>query len=80
MSFLLDDVLLAPLKGAVFLARKIEAQAKRELLDEAGVKQQLAELYRLYESGRISDEEFEQREEGLVERLEAIREAGEDVS
>jgi hypothetical protein len=72
MAFLLDDLLLAPLKGVVWIAEQIQEQAEKELLDEAGVKRQLTELYMLLETGRISEEEFETQEEDLVDRLEAI--------
>ena len=72
MAFLLDDILLAPLKGVVFIARKVRDTAMEELLDEEGVRQELRELYMLLEAGTISEEEFEEREEELVERLEEI--------
>lgn len=72
MAFLLDDVLLAPLKGVVFIAQKVRESAMEELLDEKGVRQELRELYMLLETGRISEEEFEEREGELVEHLEEI--------
>lgn len=74
MAFLLDDILLAPIKGIVFIAEKIKEQAEGELLNEEGVRQELRELYQLLEAGQISEEEFGEREEQLVERLEAIEE------
>jgi len=69
MAFLLDDILLAPLKGVIFIAEQIHAQATEELLDEDGVRQELRELYMLLETGKISEAEFEARETALVERL-----------
>ena len=72
MAFLLDDILLAPLKGVIFIAEKIRAQAMEELLDEEGVRQELRELYMLLETGKISEAEFEEREATLVERLEEL--------
>ncbi len=72
MAFLLDDILLAPLKGLIFIAEKIHAQAMEELLDEAGVRQELRELYMLLETAKISEAEFEEREVTLVERLEDL--------
>ncbi len=74
MAFLLDDLLLAPIKGVVFIAEKIKEQAEGEFLNEEGVRQELRELYQLVETGKISEEEFTQREEQLVERLEEIEE------
>ena len=43
-------------------------------MNEEGVRQELRELYMLLETGKISEEEFTEREEHLVERLEAIEE------
>ena len=72
MAFLLDDILLAPLKGLVFIAEKIHTQAVEELLDEEGVRQELRELYMLLETGKLAEAEFEKREAALVERLEEL--------
>lgn len=72
MAFLLDDILLAPVKGVVFLAKNVHEAAMKEFLDEEGVRQELRELYMLLETGKISEEEFEEREGKLVERLEEI--------
>ena len=72
MAFLLDDILLAPLKGVIFIAEQIHAQAMGELLDDAGVRQELQEIYRLLETGALSEAEFEEREAVLVQRLEEL--------
>lgn len=72
MAFLLDDILLAPVKGVRLIAKKIHEQAMEEFLDEEGVRQELRELYMSLETGRITEEEFEEREKTLVERLEQI--------
>ena len=74
MAFLLDDILLAPIKGVMFIARKIGEQAEEEFLDEDGVRQELRGLYMLLETGEISEEDFTEREEQLIERLEEIEE------
>lgn len=72
MAFLLDDILLGPVKGVHFIAKKIHEQAMEELLDEEGVRQNLRELYMSLETGKIGEEEFEELEKSLVERLEQI--------
>jgi len=74
VSFFLDDLILAPVKGVVWIADKIQEQAERELMDEDGVKHRLTELYMRLETGQISEEEFEQQEAELVEQLETIEE------
>ncbi|MBI3327401.1 MAG: gas vesicle protein GvpG [Nitrospinae bacterium] len=72
MAFLLDDILLAPLKGVLWIAERVQEQTEKELFDEEGVKRQLTELYMLLETRKISEEAFERAEAELVERLEEI--------
>ena len=64
--------MLSLLKGIYLLGKKLHEMAMEELLDEDKVREDLKELYVLLESGKISEEEFELREEKLVERLEEI--------
>lgn len=70
--FFLDDVLLAPGKAAYVVFEQLVRKAQEEWLNDDTVKQELAELYTLLESGRISDKEFEEKECRLLERLEQI--------
>lgn len=72
MAFLLDDILLAPLKGVVFIAENVKEQAEKEFLNEDGVRQELRELYVLLDRDKISEQEFTEREEQLIDQLEAI--------
>lgn len=72
MAFLLDDVLLSPVKLVHFIAKAASEEAMKELLDEDGVRKKLRELYGLLESGKISETEFERQEKNLVDRLEQI--------
>ena len=60
------------LKLIYMLGKKLHEMAMEELLDEDKVRADLKELYVLLEAGKISDEEFELREEELVVRLEEI--------
>ena len=71
MAFLIDSFLL-------FIAEKILEQAEKELMNEDEVRQELRELYEQLESGRITEREFEKREEDLVKRLEEIEEDKKD--
>ena len=73
MAFLLDDILLAPFKGILFIAEKIQEAAQQDdLLDEEATRRNLTTLYMLLETGAITEEEFEQREAELVQKLEKI--------
>ena len=70
---LIDDILLAPFRSLVWLFREIHNAAQQEMADEAeNLTAQLSELYLLLESGKISDEEFDQKEAQILDRLEEI--------
>lgn len=75
--FLLDDILLAPLKGIVWMGRKIQEIVDREVSDEGKVKEELMALQLRFEMDEISEEEYTKKEEQLLDRLEAIRKAKE---
>jgi len=72
LAFLLDDILLSPVKFLHFIAKSVHEEAMKELLDEDGARKELRELYRLLESDKISEPEFEKREKNLIDRLEQI--------
>lgn len=72
MAFLLDDILFSPVKFLHFMAKSVHEEAMKELLDEDGVRKELREIYRLLESGKIPEAEFERREKNLIDRLEQI--------
>ncbi len=42
--FLIDDILLAPLKGILFLGKKINEVIEKETSDEGSVKERLMAL------------------------------------
>ncbi len=69
---MVDDVLLSPVKGILFVLNELAKRAREELLDDEAVRQDLRETYMLLEVGSISEQEFERREQKLIRRLEAI--------
>jgi len=77
--FLLDDILLSPLRGVIWLARKINDAAQNEIANEGeAIKSELSEIYMLLETGKITEEEFDRREKTLLDRLDEINERGGD--
>jgi len=72
--FLIDDILLSPVKGLMYLAKQIHNAAEEEFLDEESVSAELSELYMMLETGKITEEEFNNRESELLNRLERIEE------
>jgi len=76
MAFILDDLLLGPLNGLMFIGKKVLNMARQEHHNPDGVRQELRELYMKVERGEISDEEFEKKEAELVKKMEAFEENG----
>jgi len=76
---LLTAPVLGPIRGVIYLAEKIQEVAEAEFLDnEDKVRGELQELEMRLEMGELTEEEYEQQERGLMERLNAIREAKEE--
>jgi len=74
---LVDDLLLAPLTGLLWVFRKIHEAAQEEMLGEAdAITQELRDLYMMLETGRVTEAEFDARERALLDRLEVIQARG----
>jgi hypothetical protein len=66
-----DDILFFPFKSILSVFQEIYQAAKQEQAgDEQGVRTELAELYMMLETRRITEEEFNAREIELLDRLE----------
>ena len=72
--FLIDDILLAPFKGIIFLAEKINEVVGKETSDEGAVKERLMELQLKFEMDEITEVEYDQKEDELLKLLNNIRE------
>ena len=72
--FLLDDILLAPLKGVIFIAEKINDVLDKEMSDEGSVKEKLMALQLKFEMDEIDEKEYDKREDELLNILSNIRE------
>jgi len=74
---LVDDLLLAPITGLLWVFRKIHEAAEEEMLGEAdAITQELRDLYMMLETGRVTEAEFDARERVLLDRLEVIQARG----
>jgi len=76
--FLIDDILLAPLKGVVWLGKKINEVVEKEFSDQGRIKEELMQLQLRFEMDEISEEEYKKQEKELLERLDAIRKEKEE--
>lgn len=75
MAFLIDDILLAPIKGVVWLAEKIRDMALEELEDTPEkLKRELLDLQMALEAEQITEAEHEKKEKDILERMEALKE------
>ena len=73
--FIIDDILLAPIKGVVYIAKKIHELAEEELVDtEEKLKRELLDIQMLFETDQISEEEYQKGEKDILGRLESLKE------
>jgi hypothetical protein len=75
MGFLTGLLLLplAPLRGTIWLAERLTEVAEREVDSEVTFRRLLVEAEIAFESGELSEAEYEQVEDELLERLEHAR-------
>ena len=70
---------LAPVRGVVWVAERLQEQAEDELYDESAIRAGLLELDAARQTGELDEQEIAEAEDALIERLMAIREiAGEE--
>lgn len=60
---------LAPVRGTIWVAEQVRQEAERQYYDPAAIRRQLENVDELRSLGEISEEEAEQMEDELVERL-----------
>jgi len=63
---------LAPVRGTVWVLDQVMLTAEREYYDPEPVRQELAQLERELLAGDIGEEEFDRREDELLDRLEEL--------
>ncbi len=64
---------MSPIKGLVFLAEKINEVAEKETSDEGTIKERLMRLQLKFEMDEIDADEYDRREDELLNLLENIR-------
>ena len=74
MAFLIDDILLAPIKGIVWIAEKIRDMALEELEDTPEkLQRELLDLQMALETEQISETEYQKKEKDILGRLESLK-------
>jgi hypothetical protein len=71
---------LAPVRGTIWLAERIQEQAEAELYDESSIRAGLLEVESARQAGYLDEQELAEAEDALIERLMAIRGVAEEES
>ncbi|WP_164214960.1 gas vesicle protein GvpG [Virgibacillus sp. YIM 98842] len=70
---MLHKLVTAPLKLVKTVGEKVQEEVDKERYDLPTIQKKLAQLQMSFELGEISQEEYEQKEEALLERYEAAK-------
>jgi len=77
VAFLLDDILLLPIKGPIagfkWIMNTIQKMADEELMNDQPWKERLIELQMMLEVGELSEEEYGREEAIVFQALRDIR-------
>jgi hypothetical protein len=78
---MISDLITLPVTGpfrfAMWVIRTVAGQAEAELYDEGKIRKELAGLELRYDMGELSEADYEQLEEALMERLRESRKRAE---
>ena len=71
--FLIDDLLLAPLRGLTFVAQSVYDAAEDHIAGERqALREELNDLYMQLDTGMIDEATFDAREEAILDRLDEL--------
>jgi hypothetical protein len=78
--FVVDDILLAPAKGLLWIFQEIQRAAQEEMVNDAeSITAELSALYMRLETGKLTEEGFAAEEKILLERLDKIHKPGKRI-
>jgi Gas vesicle protein G len=82
--FLLDDILMLPIKlpiaGFNWIMKQIQTMANEELMNDQPWKERLIELQMMLEVGDLTEEEYTQHEAQVFQALREIRARKEEIA
>jgi hypothetical protein len=73
--FLIDSILLAPLKAVIWMGQKLSDMAQKELCNGGRIKEELMRLQLQFELDEISQQEYDRKEKELLDRLDVVTNA-----
>lgn len=68
--FILDNIVTAPLKGLVSIFKIIHDKVEEDLYNPEKIQEDLMKLQLQFEMDEISEDEYDEREEDLLKRLQ----------
>lgn len=72
---LVDDILLFPVSGLLWVLREIHHAVDADRANEADtITARLSELYMMLETGQMTEAEFDAVEKTLLDRLDVLKE------
>ena len=78
--FVVDDLLMAPARGLLWIFQEIHRAAQEEQVTDAeSITAELSTLYMRLETGKLTEEEFDAEEKLLLERLDRIHKPGQRI-
>ena len=78
--FIVDDLLMAPARGLLWIFQEIHRAAQEEMVSDAeSITAELSALYMRLETGKLTEEEFAAEEKLLLERLDKIHKPGKKI-
>lgn len=73
--FFIDDIVMSPFKGFMFLAKEVANAVEQEKESRRdSLMNELTELHRLFEKGELSDDDFDAREASILDLLDQFNE------
>jgi hypothetical protein len=72
--FLVDDIVLAPVRGLIWVFREINKAAEADKAGESdAITAKLSDLYMMLETGQMTEAEFDAAEKVLLDRLDVLK-------
>jgi hypothetical protein len=73
-------IFLWPVRGVIWIARKIQESVRQRLDEERqSITSQLGELYGELDAGKITQEQFDERERALLDRLDVVKQQLDEI-
>ena len=74
---IVDDILFFPARSLLWIFRELNNAVQEEIESEGeAITTELSELYMLLETGKITEDEFDNREKELLDRLDEFENQG----